>query len=207
MQWYWSKASVLLPRKSCFRGRLPYLFSLFLIKKFFFFGCIACEILVPQSGIEPALLHWKLRILTTGPPGKSCSLSLIPNPGAASLQLKGLFHSVREGELRELGLVIFCPISLLSVGHPEGREELTFGQDPSSRGVCAHLFQRDKLSTFFLELSVLVWLLLAWLFKHFLSLPLIRETLKSVNSAEFLSVYLPVTGPAPPTPPASGSQC
>ena len=37
----------------------------------FFFGCAACGILVPRLGIEPSPMHWKRRVLTTGPPGKS----------------------------------------------------------------------------------------------------------------------------------------
>ena len=36
----------------------------------------AYGILVPRSGIEPMLLHWELRVLTTGPPGKSLRGSL-----------------------------------------------------------------------------------------------------------------------------------
>ena len=36
-----------------------------------FFGHAACRILVPQPGIEPHPLHWKHRVLITGPPGKS----------------------------------------------------------------------------------------------------------------------------------------
>ena len=40
---------------------------------FFFFWLIqvACGILVPQSVIDPHPLQWKLRVLTTGPPGNS----------------------------------------------------------------------------------------------------------------------------------------
>ena len=30
--------------------------------------------LVPRPGIQPMALHWKLRVLTTGQPGKSCLL-------------------------------------------------------------------------------------------------------------------------------------
>ena len=35
------------------------------------FGQVACRILVPRPGIEPEMLKWKCRVLTTGPPGKS----------------------------------------------------------------------------------------------------------------------------------------
>ena len=35
--------------------------------------CAACGILVPWPGIEPAPLHWKRRVLTSGLPGKSLS--------------------------------------------------------------------------------------------------------------------------------------
>ena len=39
---------------------------------FFLEGCtMACEILVPESGIKPILMQCKCRVLTTGPPGKS----------------------------------------------------------------------------------------------------------------------------------------
>ena len=38
---------------------------------FCFFGCKACEILVPQPGIEPTPLALEGEVLTTGPPGKS----------------------------------------------------------------------------------------------------------------------------------------
>ena len=39
---------------------------------FNFWPChIACGILVPWPGIESTTLHWKSRVLTTGPPGKS----------------------------------------------------------------------------------------------------------------------------------------
>ena len=40
---------------------------------FFFFWphCGACGILVPRPGIGPTPSHWKLRVLNTGPPGKS----------------------------------------------------------------------------------------------------------------------------------------
>ena len=42
-----------------------------------FFVCFGHEargILVPWPGMEPALLHWKCRVLTTGLPGKSWNL-------------------------------------------------------------------------------------------------------------------------------------
>ena len=38
---------------------------------FFFFGCIACGILVPQPGMEPAPHALEGKILTPGPPRKS----------------------------------------------------------------------------------------------------------------------------------------
>ena len=34
---------------------------------------MACENLLPQPGTEPMTPHWKLRVSTTGPPGKSLS--------------------------------------------------------------------------------------------------------------------------------------
>ena len=36
---------------------------------FLYFGHEACEILVPQPGIEPVPLQWKHRVLITGLPG------------------------------------------------------------------------------------------------------------------------------------------
>ena len=41
--------------------------------QFFFFWlcCMACGILVPNQRWNPRSLHWKLRVLTTGPLGKS----------------------------------------------------------------------------------------------------------------------------------------
>ena len=44
----------------------------------FWLHSAACRILVPQPG-NPHPLHWKLRVLTTGPPGKSLYLFLKPN--------------------------------------------------------------------------------------------------------------------------------
>ena len=38
---------------------------------FFFFGCMACGILVPQPGMEPAPHALEGKILTAGPPRKS----------------------------------------------------------------------------------------------------------------------------------------
>ena len=38
---------------------------------YFWLRGVACRILVPQSGIEPMPLQWKLGVLTTGPPEKS----------------------------------------------------------------------------------------------------------------------------------------
>ena len=43
---------------------------------FFFFNIFwlhptACGISVPQPGLKPVPLHWQLRVLTTGLPGKS----------------------------------------------------------------------------------------------------------------------------------------
>ena len=35
------------------------------------FGLAACGILIPQLESNPRPLHWKLRVLTTGPPGRS----------------------------------------------------------------------------------------------------------------------------------------
>ena len=42
-----------------------------------FFHCMACGILVPQSGTESEALAVKNGILTTGPPGKSLFLQLL----------------------------------------------------------------------------------------------------------------------------------
>ena len=44
-------------------------FSLFL--KFFWPCCIACEILVPDQGVNLGPRQWKPRVLTTGPPGNA----------------------------------------------------------------------------------------------------------------------------------------
>ena len=40
----------------------------------FWLCCVACGILVPWPGMEPVPLHCKCRVLTTGLPGKSCSV-------------------------------------------------------------------------------------------------------------------------------------
>ena len=45
---------------------------------FWFFGCEACGILVPQSGIESAPLALEGKVLTTGLPGKSPKYILSP---------------------------------------------------------------------------------------------------------------------------------
>ena len=47
--------------------------SLLHFRFFFFFWpcCMACGILVSEPGMDPCYLQWKLRILTTGLPGKS----------------------------------------------------------------------------------------------------------------------------------------
>ncbi|XP_060140769.1 RNA-binding protein 38 isoform X2 [Globicephala melas] len=42
---------------------------------FWFFGCEACGILVPRPGIEPAPPALEGKVPTTGPPGKSLSVS------------------------------------------------------------------------------------------------------------------------------------
>ena len=44
---------------------------------FFWPYCMACRISVPQPGINPCLLKWKHRVLTTGLPGKSLQLQFI----------------------------------------------------------------------------------------------------------------------------------
>ena len=56
---WWRKASSSREKKSLF---------------YLFFGHKACGILVPCPGIHLAPLHWKHRVLTTGPPGKSLSV-------------------------------------------------------------------------------------------------------------------------------------
>jgi len=43
----------------------------FLTILFMFFGCKACGILTPHSGIKPVPLALEGEISTTGPPGKS----------------------------------------------------------------------------------------------------------------------------------------
>ena len=48
-----------------------FLFFFFLFFFFFLPCCTACEILIPQPGIEPMTLQWKHGVLTTGLPGKS----------------------------------------------------------------------------------------------------------------------------------------
>ena len=45
--------------------------GLFFFSVFFWPHCMACGVLVPPPGIKPAPPAWKLRILTTGLPGKS----------------------------------------------------------------------------------------------------------------------------------------
>ena len=42
---------------------------------FWFFGCKACGILVPQPGIKPAPSALKGEVLTAGSPGKSLCVS------------------------------------------------------------------------------------------------------------------------------------
>ena len=37
---------------------------------------VACGILFPDQGWNPGHLHWELRVLTTGPPGKSQEASI-----------------------------------------------------------------------------------------------------------------------------------
>ena len=46
------------------------------IKHYYWSYCMACQILVPPSGIEPACPAVEHRVLTTGPPGKSWVLWL-----------------------------------------------------------------------------------------------------------------------------------
>ena len=41
---------------------------------FFWLHCKACRILVPWPGIESGPWHWKLWVLTTGPPGNSLEI-------------------------------------------------------------------------------------------------------------------------------------
>ena len=36
----------------------------------------ACRSQLPAQGLNPCLLHWEFRVLTTGPPGKSCFFCL-----------------------------------------------------------------------------------------------------------------------------------
>ena len=49
----------------------------FYLMFFWFSGCEACEILVPQPGIGPASLVLEAEVLTTGPPGKSHRIYLL----------------------------------------------------------------------------------------------------------------------------------
>ena len=53
---------------------------------FWFFGCKACEILAPRSGIKLTPPALEGEVLTTGPPGKS------HNPSLLSYQLVLLLH-------------------------------------------------------------------------------------------------------------------
>ena len=52
-----------------FWSKISFFLNKFKNLSFFFCHTVACEILVPQPGIEPDLLHWKCRVLTTGLPG------------------------------------------------------------------------------------------------------------------------------------------
>ena len=62
-QEYWSG----VPLPSPWRSISRYFFYLFIFWPY----PGACRILIPWPGIEPVPLHWKHRVLTTGPPGKS----------------------------------------------------------------------------------------------------------------------------------------
>ena len=71
--------TLLSKRSTSLRFQVYLLWQLVLAFFFFFFLChLACGILVPQTDIEPGPLHWKRRLLTTGPPRKS-PVSVITN--------------------------------------------------------------------------------------------------------------------------------
>ena len=54
------------------KGRTTHLLTAYLYYLYYcFFDCGAFGILVPQPGIKLMPLQWKLRVLTTEPPGKS----------------------------------------------------------------------------------------------------------------------------------------
>ena len=55
------------PFKKSVLNLLKYCFRLM----FWFFGLVACGILAPQPGVEPARLELEGKVLTTGPPEKS----------------------------------------------------------------------------------------------------------------------------------------
>ena len=73
----------------CFSDHSHYPFFFFFLKVFIDFATIlllflfwsfwphSCGILGPQPGIEPALPALEVRVLTTGPPGKSCDSYLM----------------------------------------------------------------------------------------------------------------------------------
>ena len=47
--------------QTTFKVFLEFVTILLLLFMFYFFGHEACRILAPQSGIEPAPLHWKVK--------------------------------------------------------------------------------------------------------------------------------------------------
>ena len=79
----WTLSPLLLPSPHPFPSLLTsgisvvYLYNWWTnIKHYYWSYCMACQILVPPSGIEPACPAVELRVLTTGPPGKSWVLWL-----------------------------------------------------------------------------------------------------------------------------------
>ena len=83
---------------------------------FLVFGCEACEILAPQTGIKPPTPALEGEVLTTGPPRKSHTISAIWNSHLSPLCPS---HSVRIKKMLILQLTVIIQIPglpLLSSG-------------------------------------------------------------------------------------------
>ena len=64
----------------------------------------ACGILVPTPGIEPKPRHWKLGVLTTGPPGRSQIRDFYVHPQQESgLGREGLTNCGTKPQLKPRG--------------------------------------------------------------------------------------------------------
>ena len=90
---------------------------------FLFFCHMACGILVPQPGIEPVSLHWKHRVLNTGPTGRSSvgslELMLQAPPPLGPQVPPGVGTSHQEWSLLRLGLLAHRPTELHGPWHLE----------------------------------------------------------------------------------------